>query len=142
MKSWPVMAAITGMLLVAHGARPEQQHIEWLSVSTQDVGGGRVIAFDLKASDGSASSLPNVPRGWFLSITNDASGMTEIRGNAQVGAAALDAGYFTKFVGLQRQSPAIPISNISLEVVVTTDFINERHIAIPVTGLLLSQEPR
>ncbi len=142
MKSWATIAVIVGMLIASRGAQTQQQDVEWLSVSTPDIGGGRIVAFDLKAFDGSTRSLPNVPRGWFLSITNDASGAMEIRGNAQVGAAALDVSYLTKFVGIQRQSPETPISSIRLEVVVTTDFVNERHIAIPSADLLLSRDPR
>lgn len=103
MKPLSTATIIIGLLFPGPGLRAQQQEVEWLSVLALNTGGERIVAFDLKASDGSVKSLLSIPRGWFLSITNDASGATEVRGNAQVGAAALDADYFTRFVGIQRE---------------------------------------
>lgn len=116
--------------------------IEWLSVSALNIEADRVVAFDLKASDGFIRSFPNVPRGWFISITNDASRTAEVRANAQVGAASLDAGFFDRFAGIQRQSPATAVSRISLEIIVTKDFATERRIDVLPTNLVLSKSRR
>jgi hypothetical protein len=142
MKLLASIAIVMGLILPGHGVRARQQEVEWLSVSNLNTAGDRIVAFDLTASDGSIRSLPNIPRGWFLAITNDASGATEVRGNAQVGAASLGAGFFARFVGIQRQSPGTPISNVKLEIVVTRDFASERHIDVPPGDLLLSEPAR
>jgi len=129
------------LLLPIQEVLAQSGEVELLSAPNLTTGGDRIVAFDLKASDCTIRSLPKVPAGWFLSITNDASGRAEVRGNAQVGAASLAAGYFLRFVGIQRQSQEKPISNIALEIVVTKDFIHERHMAVSPTGLTLSKEP-
>jgi hypothetical protein len=133
-------AMIAGFLLSNQTMRAQQQaSVEWLSVPASNIGDERVIALDLKASDGAIRSFPNIPRGWFISITNDASGTTEVTGNAQVGAAAVGADYFKGLAGLERQSPEMPVSHVTLEIVVTKDFATERHIDILASGLLLSK---
>jgi hypothetical protein len=119
-----------------------QQPAEWLSVAHLNTDGGGIFAFDLKASDGSIRSLPAIPKGWFLTIANDASGTAEVRGNAQVGTAALSANFFVRFAGIQRQSPEHPISRLTLELVVTNDFVSERRVDVPLGDLLLSARPR
>jgi hypothetical protein len=130
---------IVGSLLANQTAHSQPQAIvEWMYVSALNTGGDRVVAFDLKVSNGSIGSLPNIPRGWLISITNDASGETEVSGNTQVGAAALESGYFSRFVGLQRQNPLVAISHLRLDIVVTKDFATERHIHVPPDHLILT----
>jgi hypothetical protein len=136
------IVVVAGLLLSDQRVLAQQGEIDWLSAPTLNTGGDRIVAFDLKAADCSVRSLPDVPRGWFLSITNDASGAVEIRGNAQVGAAALSAGYFLRFVGLQRQSPETPISHLALEIVATKDFVTERHIVVSLGDMTLSKTPQ
>ena len=80
-------------------------------------------------------------QGVVVSITNDASGAVEVRGNAQVGAAAVSVGYFRRFVGLQRQAPETPISHLALEVVSTKDFVTKQHIVVSPDDLALSKTP-
>jgi hypothetical protein len=135
------IAIAAALLLSGQKAIAQRAEVEFLSAPTLTTGGDRVVAFDLTASDCSIGSLPNIPRGWFLSITNDASGTVEVRGNAQVGAASLSAGFFRAFVGVQRQSPETPISHLTLEIVVTKDFTHERHIVVSTGDLTLSKSP-
>lgn len=73
-----VAVVATLLFSVQTACAQKRASIEWVSVPGLNTGGDRVIGFDLKVSDGSIRSLPNVPPGWFLSITNDASGMTEL----------------------------------------------------------------
>jgi hypothetical protein len=143
MKLFVLLVVIACVSVPNQTVRAQQQaRVEWLSVPASSIGSDKVIAFDLKASDGVIRSFPNVPKGWFVSITNDASGITEVTGNAQVGAAALGADYFTRFVGLPRQASGVPVSHVSLEIVVTKDFTTERHIDVPASVLLLSKNPQ
>ena len=135
------IAIVAALLLSGQKAPAQQAEVEFLSAPTLTTGGDRIVAFDLRASDCSIRSLPNIPRGWFLSITNDASGAVEVRGNAQVGAASLSAAYFRTFAGIQRQTPETPISHLTLEIVVTKDFTHERHIVVSTGDLTLSKSP-
>jgi alanyl-tRNA synthetase len=59
-----------------------------------------------------------------------------------VGAAAVGADFFQKFAAIQQQDPKAPISGVQLEIVVTTDFTNEKHVLVPPGQLRLSEEPR
>jgi hypothetical protein len=137
-----IVTFLAGLLSVGPRTLAQPADIDWLSASRLNTDGDRVVAFDLKAADCSIRSIPDVPPGWFLSITNDASGTAEITANAQVGAAALSAGYFMRFVGLRRQASETPISHLALEVVVTKDFVHERHIVVPPGDLTLSNASR
>jgi hypothetical protein len=137
-----ILTFLAGLLSVDPGTLARQADIYWLSAPRLNTTGDRVVAFDLKAGDCFIRSIPDVPQGWFLAITNDASGTVEISGNIQVGAAALNADYFTRFVGLQRQTPETPISHLALEVVVTKDFMTERHIFVRPGDLTLLNGPR
>jgi hypothetical protein len=66
---------IARWLLINHAVGAQQRaDVEWLYVSALNTGGDRIVAFDLKVSNGSIGSLPNIPKGWFISITNDPSG--------------------------------------------------------------------
>lgn len=87
----------------------------------------RIVAFSLQISGGTIRSYPRVPSGWFISIVND-PGSTEIRGNAQVGAAALSPEDFKSFVGIQKLDLSDLKLALALEVVVTADFEQERHL--------------
>ncbi len=143
MKSLLCLTIVAALLFAAQTAFAQKQDgIQWLSVPALNTGGDRAIGFDLKVSHGSIRSLPNVPMGWFLLIGNDASGMTDISGNVRVGAAAVDASYFRRFVWLRRQDSETPISRVTLDIVVTKDFETERHISVPASGLLLSKSSR
>lgn len=89
--------------------------------------GERIVGFSLQISGGTIRSYPHVPSGWFISIAND-PGSAEIRGNIQVGAAALSPDDFESFVGIQKLDlPDLKLT-LALEVVVTADFEQERHL--------------
>lgn len=51
----------------------------------------RIAGFEIKITSGVIVSIPSVPVGWSLSIDNDPSGLTSIKGNAIVGSAFIDA---------------------------------------------------
>jgi hypothetical protein len=45
----------------------------WVSVPTLKIGQSeRVVGFELKATDASIQSMTHIPRGWYISIANDA----------------------------------------------------------------------
>ena len=143
MKPFAFLAMVAGSFLANQTARAQPPaDIEFLSVSALNTEGDRVVAFDLKVSNGSIGSLPKIPKGWFISVTNDASGETEVSGNIQVGAAALASGWFHNFVGLRREDPLVAIFHLRLDIVVTKDFVTERHIHVSPDGLLLSKNDR
>ena len=61
-----------------------------------------------------------------------------MRGNAQVGAAALDQSYFNSFVSIERRELGDLKFRIELEVALTADFVNERHANFDMDKLVTS----
>jgi hypothetical protein len=101
-----------------------------------------VVGLRLSAESGYISAVPDIPRGWFVSVTNDASGRADITANAQVGAAATDIGFLQRFVTVREQNKGDPIKKIELEIVVTSDFLTERRIRVPWDRLRVSSDCR
>lgn len=72
----------------------------------------------------------DVPVGWDVHIENNPSWNSWVRASALVGAASLDAGFFRRFVRIEKnESLGIPFG-ISGDIVVTSDFVKEHHIPI------------
>ncbi len=111
----------------------------WVSAPELKVGRAeRVIGFELDATNGFIGSVAHIPAGWYISIRNDESGAAAIWGNIQVGAAAVGTDFFRRFVAIQQNDPKQPISDVRLEVVVTSDFNHDRHIEVPQDQIVLS----
>lgn len=52
--------------------------------------GERVVGIDVSLRAGSFVTIYGMPTGWLLTVDNDASWQTSLKGDAKVGAAALD----------------------------------------------------
>jgi hypothetical protein len=101
----------------------------------------RVVGFELHVKSGIIAQLRNVPIGWSLSVDNDPSWNTAIKGTAMVGAAAVDQSFFRDFLVLEKnESLGIPF-NVEGEVVVTADFKAERRIKIGAKDCLMKAIP-
>jgi hypothetical protein len=101
------------------------------------VPGERVVGFSVNVDSGRIASVPEVPIGWSIAINNDASWNTKLTATVEVGAAALDAGFFRDFVVIEKSSLGGGPFAVRCEVVVTKDFKSERHIQIERNDLAL-----
>ena len=136
--SWALAVALFLFAAVCPGLADDDQ-VVWLSVPPGDFKRNeRIVGFELKVTAGAIRSVPNVPAGWYISISNDAIGVGEMRGNAQVGAAALDQSYFNSFVSIERRELGDLKFRIELEVALTADFVNERHANFDMDKLVTS----
>jgi hypothetical protein len=93
--------------------------------------GERIIGFEVHVRSGRIALLPNIPIGWNMSVDNDPSWETVVKGSIEVGGAATDADFLRKFMVIEKE-PGMSDSSLGLsgEVVVTSDFKNERHIKL------------
>jgi hypothetical protein len=115
-----------------------------VAIPTDRLGGdGRVVGFAASIVSGRVSSLPNVPIGWYITIDNDPSWRTKIKGTIIVGAAALDPkhnpAFFEHFLTIEEEpSSDVPL-DIQLEIVTTTDFTKERNILLKRSDLKIGR---
>jgi hypothetical protein len=93
--------------------------------------GERIIGFEVHVRSGRVALLPNIPIGWNMSVDNDPSWETVVKGSIEVGGAATDADFLREFMVVEKE-PGTSDSSLDLsgEVVVTSDFKNERHIKL------------
>jgi hypothetical protein len=93
-------------------------------------GGKSHLAIHVRS--GRIALLPNVPIGWNISVDNDPSWNTVIKGSIDVGAAAMDPDFLRDFVvvEIERDAPSDVHFDLQGEVIVTTDFIKERQIKL------------
>jgi hypothetical protein len=98
----------------------------------------RVVGFELRVRSGRIAQLPNVPIGWNVSVDNDPSWNTKMGGSIAVGAAALDANFFRRFVVVEEEKDAPTEMPFALEgeVIVTTDFSVQRTIRLSTKDFL------
>ena len=89
----------------------------------------RIVGFEIHIQSGMIAQLPKVPRGWGISIDNDPSWMTSMKGNLAVGSAALSPDFFHDFVVVEQEAPPFNLPlEISGTVLVTEDFVTQRTI--------------
>jgi len=92
----------------------------------------RIVGFEIHVRSGRIALLPNVPIGWNISVDNDPSWNTVIKGSIDVGAAAMDPDFLRDFmvVEMERDAPSDAHFDLQGEVIVTSDFIKERRIKL------------
>jgi hypothetical protein len=92
----------------------------------------RIIGLEIHVRSGRIARLPNIPMGWNISVDNDASWNTIVKGSIVVGAAAMYADFLRDFivVVVDRDSSSDAPFNMHGEVIVTSDFIKERRIKL------------
>ena len=53
--------------------------------------GERIVGIDVSLQAGSFVTIYGIPPGWLVTVDNDASWQTSLKGDAKIGSAALDA---------------------------------------------------
>ena len=117
---------------------PKKTHPLTVSIERLPVNKGeRVVGFEFHVISGRIAALPNVPMGWNVTVDNDPTWKTSIRGSIAVGAAAVDASFFHGFMLVEKdESLGLPF-DVMGDVVVSHDFEHERHIQIGMKDLTI-----
>ena len=93
--------------------------------------GGRVVGLEVLIDAGSFVAIEPLPMGWFLTIDNDPSQQTSLKGDAGVGTAALEP---RDLRNLRIRTRAVVFGgqrfSVSGTLVVTEDFQHERRIPL------------
>jgi hypothetical protein len=94
----------------------------------------RIVGFEVHVRSGRIAQLRNMPIGWKVTVDNDPSWNTVVLGSVEVGAAALDPGFFYRFMVVNSEEYSGSGTALSLDgqVVVTSDFIAERTIRLSI----------
>lgn len=101
--------------------------------------GERIVGFEIELTSGMVQSISNLPMGWYVELDNDASWNTTIKGNASVGAAALDPDELRKLrITVQKDTTYNPFA-VSGTVAATTDFKKTRNIPLAAADFELSK---
>jgi len=85
-----------------------------------------VVGFEIQIKSGRVVSFPTVPTGWDISIDNDPSWDTQLRGSSKVGAAALDVKFFGGFLVIEKDESLGLKFEAKGEIIVTEDFEHGR----------------
>src|SRR5262249_6272032 len=107
----------------------------------------RVAAFRVNITSGTIASLPKIPVGWAISLSNDENWTPTMTASARVGAAAFDLNSiregFHDFLRIKKlKMPAqfeTPAFDIQIDLGVTTDFEKINWIRVPVKDLSISK---
>ena len=97
----------------------------------------RIVGFELRVHSGRIASLPAVPIGWHVTVENEPSWNTRLFGGIVVGAAALDLRFFKDFVVVEKTSSLGLEFRVEGSLVVTDDFVKERHVTLGRGDVLL-----
>jgi hypothetical protein len=119
--------------LVTFACMPASGQIMSVSIPKLSLGKGeRIVGFELHIRSGRIALLPNIPIGWNMSVNNDPSWQTVVKGSIEVGGAAAGADFLQDFMVIEKEPGTSSDSPFDLcgEVVVTSDFKHERHIKL------------
>jgi hypothetical protein len=107
----------------------DQKHFSLRDVHLQP--DERVVGIELSVKAGSFVSIDRLPIGWLVTIDNDPSWHTTVKGNARVGAAALEMQPLQKLDFCVRKYEFGDLHfSISGDLIVTKDFEHERRIPL------------
>ena len=118
---------------IALGIAPASGQTFFVSVPKPSLANGeRIVAFEIHVRAGRVVSLPNVPIGWYLEVDNNPSWNTVVKGNIQVGAAAVDARFLRDLLIVEGEPDPREGRRLSLdgEIVMTSDFSTEKTIKL------------
>ncbi len=102
--------------------------------------GERVVSIDVSVVAGDFAAVSGLPPGWQVNIDNDASWHTSLKGDAQLGAAALDAGSVQKMRMLVHKFEFGDLKfHLAGTLVVTKNFVDLRK--VPLEARNFKQEP-
>jgi hypothetical protein len=92
--------------------------------------GERVVGFKFHLQAARVVGLNDVPIGWSVSIDNDPSWNTSLEATVKVGAAALDASFFHRFLRVEKAEPPLVPFELTGSIYVTRDFSDTREIKL------------
>lgn len=115
-------------------ARVESLSIGRLPVTAHD----RIVGFDFEIHSARVVSMRDIPAGWDVHVQNSPSWNAEVNGSALVGAAAVGPQFFTNFLRIETNESLGLAFGIHGNVIVTQDFVKERHIAISTKDVSLT----
>ena len=129
-KTYIVLAFIA--LAVLAGMRAQCQIMSVSIPALHLADNERIVGFEVHVRSARIALLPSVPIGWNISVDNDPSWNTVIKGSIDVGAAAMDRDFLQDFmvVEVERDAPSDAPFGLQGEVIVTSDFIKERRIKL------------
>jgi hypothetical protein len=104
--------------------------------------GERVVGFDLMITSGRVAKVLKAPIGWSISVDNDPSWNTRIRGSILVAAAAVNASFFRDFVVIEQNEGLGEPFQVQGEVIVSRDFVKERRIPITMRDVVLTRDAK
>jgi hypothetical protein len=129
------------VLFVGTVAQGQDQRMVLQNIHLQK--GERVVGLELSTKEGSFIGFDPLPMGWYLIIDNDPSQQTSIKGNARVGAAALELADLLKLRILARK---VEFGNLKFSIsgilVVTKTFEKERRIALDSENFKIIESPK
>jgi hypothetical protein len=128
-----ILVVVGALVLLSGGLQLEAQTTMVVSVPTPQIQRKeRIVGFEISVRSGRIAELPNVPIGWSISVDNDPSWNTAVKGSIAVGAAALSADFLRHFVVVETEKDAPSDMPFALEgeVVVTADFSTQRTIRL------------
>lgn len=143
MRRWRIGGTISALVLLAASAFGQSQRF-LVSIPTLKLNSNeRIVGFEIHVQSGMTVQLPKVPKGWRLSVDNDPSWNTNMKGSLAVGAAALDADFFLNLLVIEGETEATPDRplNLSGEVIVTSDYVSERRIKLGTKDFVLVTVP-
>jgi hypothetical protein len=121
-----------------HGCHESDAHSEPFLRGISVAGRGADRGLQLSLTAARVHSLREIPLGWQISVDNDASWNTEIRGAATVGAAALDAAFFNKLCFIETADASIPAFSAEATFIVTADFQAQRDIVVGTDNVIVA----
>jgi len=104
--------------------------------------GERIVGFQIRLKSARFFSLPSVPLGWDISIDNDPSWHTEMKGTVEVGAGALDPDFLRDFVVVEKDTTLGLPFEAEGEIDVTKDFEHVRKINFGTNDFVLKTSRR
>lgn len=120
-------------------AGPPPATLDLLSIEhLHTAAGERVVGFEFHIGSARIVSMREVPAGWDVQVKNNPSWNSSMEASALVGAAALDATFFEKFIRIKKKESLGTAFDISGDVVVTRDFVKERRIRVSMRNVTLT----
>jgi hypothetical protein len=128
---FPAFAALLIWAFSATLASSEERNLLTVTLAHLPAQAGeRIVAIEVSIAAGGVYRLDHLPMGWNFVVDNDPSWQTTVKGNIEIGAAAVDSDYFRAFMIVRR----FEYSNLKFElrgrVLVTKDFLHERWISL------------
>lgn len=133
--------ALLAILLSATIAKPmpKAAKLELISVERLHIAEGeRIVGFEFKITSGRVAKVLNAPIGWDISVENDPSWNTRIRGSILVAAAAVNASLLHDFAVIEQNENLGNAFQVRGEVIVSRDFLKERKIPITMSDVVLT----